>query len=86
MECQELLPEGQVFEDEVVGRTERGDHPADEVSEQYNHGKNRNRKAPQSLVSKSLILRVHEVLMRGSTIASRPSLPAVSDADQERPF
>ena len=48
MQCQELLPEGQVFDDEVFAATECGNNPADEVSKQFNHGKNRNRsRVPQ---------------------------------------
>ena len=62
MQCQELLPKGQVFENEVFAATGGGDNSADEVSDQYNHGKNRNR----SRILKLLILRVHEVLMMDS--------------------
>ena len=64
MQSQELLSEGQVLEDEVLAETECGDNPAEEVSEQYNHGKNRNRTGRRSLVAKSLIVRVHAVLTR----------------------
>jgi len=40
-QSQELLAEGQVFEDEILSRTEGTDNPADEVSEPRDHGQNR---------------------------------------------
>jgi hypothetical protein len=36
-----LLAEGQVFEDEILSRTEGTDNPADEVSEPRDHGQDR---------------------------------------------
>ena len=56
VKCKKLLPESQVLEDEIFAGTDGGDNPADEVSEQCNHGENRNRTAAESLVAKSLIL------------------------------
>jgi hypothetical protein len=46
VECQELLSESHVLENEVLTGKECGDDPADELSEQCNHGKNRNRRVP----------------------------------------
>ena len=40
-QSQELLAEGQVFEDEILSRTEGTNNPADEVSEPRDHGQNR---------------------------------------------
>src|SRR5207245_5104638 len=40
-QSQELLAEGQVFEDEILSRTEGTNNPADEVSETRDHGQNR---------------------------------------------
>jgi hypothetical protein len=39
VQCQQLLTESQVFEDEVRPATERTDQPAEEMSERQDHGK-----------------------------------------------
>ena len=39
MQSQQLLTESQVFEEEVFPGTDGADHPAEEMSERYEHGK-----------------------------------------------
>ena len=65
--CQ-LLTEGEVFQDEVLARTDRTENPAQEISEKHDHGHNHDQNLIETrhlrYVAKSLILQVHEVLMR----------------------
>jgi hypothetical protein len=37
---EQLLVESQIFEDEVLAGAKSADHPAEEMSEQRDHGKN----------------------------------------------
>jgi hypothetical protein len=64
---QQLLAKGQIFEDKAVARTESNENPAEEMPEEYHHGKNLIETRRLRLVSKSLILRVHEVLTRDNS-------------------
>jgi hypothetical protein len=48
-----LLTEGEVFKDEILAGTERTDHPAKEVPEPHDHGKNLNETSPTELIPKS---------------------------------
>src|SRR5580704_12649973 len=61
--CQ-LLTEGEVFQDEVLARTDRTENPAEEISEKHDHGQNLNETLRIKLVCQSFIFRVHEVLTR----------------------
>ncbi len=68
---QNLLPESKIFKNKVLSGTESTDNPSQEMSERYDYGKNHvqnfietRRSKP---VSKSFILRVHEVLTRDSS-------------------
>jgi hypothetical protein len=36
-----LLPQGEVFEDEVLSGTDHTENPAEEMSKRHDHGKNR---------------------------------------------
>jgi hypothetical protein len=56
---QQLLAKGQIFEDKAVARTESNENKAEEMPEEYDHGKNLIETRRLRLVSKSLILRVH---------------------------
>jgi hypothetical protein len=62
MQHQQLLAKGQIFEDKAAARTESNENPAEEMPKEYDHGKNLIETRRLRLVSKSLILRVHEVL------------------------
>jgi hypothetical protein len=65
---QQLLTESEIFKDEIFPRTNGANDPSQEVSERrddgQNHGENLTELRPIGVVSKSFILRVHEVLMR----------------------
>jgi hypothetical protein len=65
-----LLFRGQIFENKAVARTESNENPSEEMPEEFNHGKNLIETYRLGLVSKSLILRVHEVLTRDKITAS----------------
>jgi len=54
--------ESQVFEDEVLAGAESADHPADEMPERRDHGKNLIETMRIWLSAKSLIPQVHDVL------------------------
>jgi hypothetical protein len=60
---QQLPTERQVFEDEVLPRTESADHPPEEMSERRDHTQNLIGKS-QNLAAKSFILQVYDVLAR----------------------
>ena len=64
MQSQQLLAESEIFEDEVLSGTESTDNPSEEMSEQRDHGQDLIETPSIKLFSKSLILRVHEVLTR----------------------
>ena len=51
---QQLPTESQVFEDQVLPRTEGADHPAEEMSERRDHSKNLTGKARIELCAKSI--------------------------------
>jgi len=61
---QQLLAKGQIFEDEIRAGTESTDNPAEEMPEGHDHGHDLIETRRVKLVSKSFILRVHEVLTR----------------------
>jgi hypothetical protein len=54
VQSQQLPTESQVFEDEVLPRTEGADHPAEELSERRDHSKNLSGKARIELCAKSI--------------------------------
>jgi hypothetical protein len=54
VQSQQLPTESQVFEDEVLPRTEGADHPAEEMSERRDHSKNLSGKARIELCAKSI--------------------------------
>jgi hypothetical protein len=64
MESQQLLAEGEIFENEILAGTERTDNPVEEIAEPDDHGKNLTETGVVGLTAKSLISHVHEVLMR----------------------
>ena len=61
-----MLTERQVFEDEVLPGTESADHPAEEMAEPHDHGKNLIGTVRIELFAKSFILWVCDVLARDS--------------------
>jgi hypothetical protein len=71
MQGEQLLPESKVFEDEIFPRAEATENPAKEMTERrdesHDHGQNLIETRRIKLVSKSFILRVHEVLTRDRT-------------------
>src|ERR1700688_5038681 len=54
VQSQQLPTESQVFEDQVLPRTEGADHPAEEMSERRDHSKNLSGKARIELRAKSI--------------------------------
>jgi hypothetical protein len=63
-----LLTESEILKDEVLSGTEGTDNPSQEMSERHDYGQNHGQNLIETrrikLVSKSFILRVHEVLTR----------------------
>ena len=57
-----MLTEGEVFENEILSRTESTDNPAQEMPEGNSHGKNLIGTSQIELVVKLLILRVFDLL------------------------
>jgi hypothetical protein len=57
-----LLTEGEVFENEILSRTESTDNPAQKMPEGNSHGKNLIGTSQIELVVKLLILRVFDLL------------------------
>jgi len=66
VQSQQLLPQRQVFEDEVLPGTERADQPPKEMPERHDHGKNLTGTVRIEFFAKSYILRVYEVSARHS--------------------
>jgi hypothetical protein len=68
VQSQQLLPESEIFQDEVLPGTKGTDNPSQKMSERgdddRNHGQNLLEKRRIQLACKSLIPRVHEVLTR----------------------
>src|ERR1700680_3444478 len=54
VQSQQLPTESQIFEDEVLPRTEGADHPAEEMSERRDHSKNLSGKARIELCANSI--------------------------------
>ncbi len=68
MQSEELLTQGEVFQDEILAGTKGTAKPAEEVPEPYDHAKNLTGTLPIELGAKSLILRVYDVLMNDSAL------------------
>lgn len=68
MQSQQLLTESEIFKDEILSGTEGTDSPSQEMSEQRDNGQNHGQNLTETRcikpVSKSFILRMHEVLTR----------------------
>ena len=78
MKSQQVLTESEVFEDEVFPGTKSADHPAEEMPERHDHGKNVIGIVRIELFAKSFILWVYDVLARHSiVIATNSSLGIV---------
>jgi hypothetical protein len=60
----QLLTEGEVFEDEILLGTESADHPAEDMPDRHDHGKNLIGTVRSELFAKSFILWVCDVLAR----------------------
>jgi hypothetical protein len=67
---QQLLTESQVFEDEILPGTESADHPAEDMPDRHEHGKNLIGTVRSELFAKSFILWVCDVLARDSEYES----------------
>jgi hypothetical protein len=74
VQSQQLPTESQVFEDEVLAGAKSAYHPAEEMSERHDHGKNLTGKLRIELCAKSFILQVYEVLARHRPRNDRRSL------------
>jgi hypothetical protein len=68
VQSEELLTQGEVFQDEILAGTKGTAKPAEEVPEPYDHAKNLTGTLPIELGAKSLILRVYDVLMNDSAL------------------
>jgi hypothetical protein len=66
VQSEELLTQGEVFQDEILAGTKGTAKPAEEVPEPSDHAKNLTGTLPIELGAKSLILRVYDVLMNDS--------------------
>jgi hypothetical protein len=70
VQSQQLLTKCHVFEDKIFSGTESTDSPSQEMTERrhdgHNHGQNFIETRRNKPVSKSFILRVHEVLTKDS--------------------
>jgi hypothetical protein len=64
VQSHQLLAESQIFKDEVLVRAESADHPAEEMSERRDHGKNLTGTLRIRRCAKSIILQVYDVLAR----------------------
>jgi hypothetical protein len=64
VQCQQLPTKSQVFEHEVLAGTESAGYPAEEMSEQHDHGKNSSGKDRIKLCAKSFISLVYDLLAR----------------------
>jgi hypothetical protein len=64
-----LLTEGEVFENEILSRTESTDNPAQKIPEGDSHGKNLIGTSQIELVVKLLILRVFDLVANDSGAA-----------------
>jgi hypothetical protein len=62
VKSQQLLTEGEIFEDEILSRTESTDNPAQEMPEGHDHGKNLIPTSQIELLVKLLIMRVFDLL------------------------
>jgi len=60
----QLVTQSQVFEGEVLPRTQSADHPPKEMPERHNHGMYLIGRVRIELFDKSYTLRVHDVLAR----------------------
>jgi hypothetical protein len=67
---QQWLTESQVFEDEILPGTESADHPAEDMPDRHEHGKNLIGTVRSELFAKSFILWVCDVLARDSEYES----------------
>ena len=68
MQGQQLLTENQVFEDEILPGTESANHPAEDMPDRHDHGKNLIGTVRSELFAKSFILWVCDVLARTGCI------------------
>jgi len=62
VKSQQLLTEGEIFENEILSRTESTDNPAQEMPEEHDHGKNLIPTSQIELLVKLLIMRVFDLL------------------------
>ena len=66
MQSQQLLTQRKVFENKALAGTKSRDNPAEEMPERRDHGKNLTGTPQIELVTKLLILRLHDVLTNDS--------------------
>jgi hypothetical protein len=63
VKSEQLLTQRKIFEDEILAGAKGTAKPAEDVPEPTDHAKNLTGTLPIEIGSKSLILRVHDVLM-----------------------
>jgi hypothetical protein len=80
VQSQQLLTESEVFENKALSGTKSRDNPAEEMPERRDHGKNLTGTPQIELVTKLLILLLHDVLTNDSyrTTTSWGTAPVVS--------
>jgi hypothetical protein len=64
VQSQQLLPKGEVLEEEFSSRAKGGDNPAEQMSKAHKHQVIIAKSAQRGFASKSLILRTCRVLAR----------------------
>jgi len=72
MQSQQLPTESEIFKDEIFSGTESTDSPPQEMTERRDDGQNHGQNLIESRIkpiSKTFILRIHQVLTRDSPIS-----------------
>ena len=88
MQSQQLLPKGEVLEEEFSSRAKGGDNPAEQMSKAHKHQVIIAKSAQRRFAAKSLILRTRTVLARhrGILLCTEPfSLPKNFAANRPTP-
>ena len=67
MQSQQLLPQGEVLQDEALSRSQRSGQPAEEVPKQHSHVEKCTGSLSNGQIAKLLNVHTHEVLARDSS-------------------
>jgi hypothetical protein len=71
VQSQQLLPKGEVLQEEVSSRAKGGDNQAEQISKAHKHQVIIAKSAQRKFASKSLILRTRRVLARHNPVPSQ---------------